>query len=47
MRDWALDPTLITFIGRIPGMVPVFVGDEVFDPVLCKGWLRGGWDDRI
>ena len=23
MRDWALDPTLITFIGRIPGMMAV------------------------
>lgn len=24
MRDWQLDPTLITFIGRIPGMINVF-----------------------
>lgn len=35
IRDWALDPTLMTFIGRIPGMVPVCVGGVVIVPVLC------------
>ena len=45
MRDWALDPTLMTFIGRIPGMVPVVVGEDVVDPGLCEGWLNAGWGD--
>jgi hypothetical protein len=47
MRDWALDPTLITFIGRIPGMVPVCVGGEVVVPVWCKSWLNDGWGGRV
>lgn len=26
MRDWALDPTLITFMGRMPGMIAMGLG---------------------
>lgn len=47
MRDWALDPTLMTFIGRIPGMMPVCAGGVVVAPVLCECWLNVDWGDRI
>jgi hypothetical protein len=37
----------MTFMGRIPGMVPVCVGKEVVVSVLCKGLLNVGWGSRV
>ncbi|KAH0238596.1 hypothetical protein KCV06_g140, partial [Aureobasidium melanogenum] len=41
IRDWELDPTLMTFMGKMPGMLPVFESGRVCGPVVCEHEISG------